>query len=129
MPGCGKGYDVLLLSAFGYDAYGLEISSRALDAARNTEKEMNGKGLYETREGVEKGGITWLAGDFFKDEFLKDVKVDGKFDLIYDYTVSKSFYLREYYRIVANGIVLIRSPTIYETCMVKTLRGAPCSGR
>ena len=89
VPGCGKGYDVLLLSAFGYEAYGAEISSRALDAARNTEKEMSGKGVYETREGAEKGDITWLAGDFFKDDFLKDVKGgDGKFDLIYDYTVS-----------------------------------------
>ena len=99
VPGCGKGYDVLLLSAFGYDGYGLEISSRALDAARNTEKEMNGKGVYETREGAEKGGITWLAGDFFEDEFLMDVKVDGKFDLIYDYTVSKSFFLRSIIRL------------------------------
>lgn len=89
VPGCGKGYDVLLLAAFGYDAYGLEISSRALEAARNTEKEMAGKGVYETQHGVEKGIITWLAGDFFKDEFLQDVGGgDGKFDLIYDYTVS-----------------------------------------
>jgi hypothetical protein len=31
---CGQGYDVLLLSAFGYDAYGLDSSSAALDGAR-----------------------------------------------------------------------------------------------
>jgi SAM-dependent methyltransferase len=88
VPGCGKGYDVLLLSAFGYDAYGLEISSNALEAARRTEKEMDGKGDYEMREGVEKGRVTWLAGDFFADAFLKDVEGEGAFDLIYDYTVS-----------------------------------------
>jgi len=90
VPGCGKGYDVLLLSAFGYDAYGLEISQRALEAAKNTEKEMAGKGVYETREGREAGTIKWLSGDFFADEFLEDV--DGeekKFDLLYDYTVCQ----------------------------------------
>jgi methyl halide transferase len=60
VPGCGKGYDVLLLSAFGYDAYGLDTSNTALDAARTTERQMDGKGIYETRSGVEKGGITYV---------------------------------------------------------------------
>jgi len=87
VPGCGKGYDVLLLSAFGYDAYGLEISPKALESAKQTEKEVASKGVYETREGVDKGKITWLAGDFFTDQVLKGVEGDGKFDLIYDYTV------------------------------------------
>jgi methyl halide transferase len=91
VPGCGRGYDVLLLSAFGYDAYGLEISNSALKAAREIEKEIGGKGIYEPREGVEKGRVTWLVGDFFADGFLKDVKGEGTFDLIYDYTVSRSF--------------------------------------
>jgi methyl halide transferase len=90
VPGCGKGYDVLLLSAFGYDAYGLEISSNALEAARKNEKEMDGKGVYETKKGVQKGAITWLSGDFFADGFLQDVEGERTFDLIYDYTVSKS---------------------------------------
>jgi methyl halide transferase len=90
VPGCGRGYDVLLLSAFGYDAYGLEISSNALVEARKVEKEMAGKGVYETRSGVTAGKITWLAGDFFKDDFLKDVDGDGKFDFFYDYTVRSS---------------------------------------
>jgi hypothetical protein len=87
VPGCGRGFDVLLLSAFGYDAYGLEISSNALMEARKVEKEMTGKGVYETKSGVIAGTITWLAGDFFKDDFLKDVDGDGKFDFFYDYTV------------------------------------------
>lgn len=93
VPGCGKGYDVLLLSACGYDAYGLEISSGALEAAKKNEKEVVGDGpddVYKTREGVKKGPITWLAGDFFKGEYFKDVKGEPKFDIIYDYTVSSS---------------------------------------
>ncbi|KAE9377904.1 thiol methyltransferas-like protein [Stipitochalara longipes BDJ] len=86
VPGCGKGYDVLLLSAFGYDAYGLEISSKALDAARKNEEDMDGNDVYATREGIEKGSVTWLSGDFFADNFLKEVQGEGVFDLIYDYT-------------------------------------------
>ncbi|PBP16007.1 thiol methyltransferase [Diplocarpon rosae] len=88
VPGCGRGYDVLLLSAFGYDAYGLEFSAKALEEARKLEKGMAGKERYATRKGVEeKGAITWLAGDFFLDGFLESVGGDdAKFDLIYDYT-------------------------------------------
>ncbi|CZT45249.1 related to thiol methyltransferase [Rhynchosporium secalis] len=83
VPGCGKGYDVLLLSAFGYDAYGLEISSKALEEAKKVEKDMAGKDVYATREGVERGKIEWVAGDFFD---KKGVLGEEKFDLIYDYT-------------------------------------------
>ena len=90
VPGCGKGYDVLLLSAFGYDAYGLEISSSALEAARENQKKMDGKGAYETRRGMQKGTITWLSGDFFADGFLQGVEGEQNFDLIYDYTVSEA---------------------------------------
>ncbi|RDL38009.1 Uncharacterized protein BP5553_05442 [Venustampulla echinocandica] len=86
VPGCGKGYDVLLFSAHGYDAYGLEISDAALEGARRTEKEGKQEGVYETQKEVERGTVKWLKGDFFKDEFLKDVECEGLFDLIYDYT-------------------------------------------
>lgn len=93
VPGCGKGYDVLLLSAFGYDAYGLELSGKALEEARKTEEEAQATGAYPTREAVERGAVTWLSGDFFDDAFLKAVEGGGKFDLIYDYTV-RSYYAR-----------------------------------
>ncbi|KAK0107046.1 hypothetical protein ONS95_003757 [Cadophora gregata] len=85
VPGCGKGYDVLLLSAFGYDAYGLEISSKALEEARKVEAEMSGKGVYAAREGVERGEVHWITGDFFE-EGDGGVLGGEKFDLIYDYT-------------------------------------------
>ncbi|KAL3424648.1 thiol methyltransferase [Phlyctema vagabunda] len=86
VPGCGKGYDVLLLTAYGYDAYGLEISANAIDAAKKNEKEVEENAIYNPNDGVSKGKVTWLVGDFFNDEFLKDVDGDGGFDLIYDYT-------------------------------------------
>ncbi|TVY56240.1 putative thiol methyltransferase 2 [Lachnellula cervina] len=85
VPGCGRGYDVLLLAAYGYDAYGLEISAKALENAKTVEREENGKGIYATKGGIERGQVTWLAGDFFKGGFQEDVGV-GMFDLIYDYT-------------------------------------------
>ena len=88
VPGCGSGYDVLLFSSWGYDAYGLEISDKALEAARIAERELNGKNEYEKKEGVrEAGTVTWLKGDFFKDEFFENVEGEKNFDLIYDYTV------------------------------------------
>jgi SAM-dependent methyltransferase len=92
VPGCGKGYDVLLLAAFGYDAYGLEYSSTALSQAMKLETEMAGKGVYATREGCEEGKITWLSGNFFEDDFLKEVEGGPQFDLIYDYTVCSALY-------------------------------------
>lgn len=90
VPGCGKGYDVLLLSSWGYDAYGLDVSDKALEIARQTQKEAEGQDIYKTKEGVTKGSITWLSGDFFTNDFLKDVEGEPTFDLIYDYTVRLS---------------------------------------
>jgi hypothetical protein len=58
-----------------------------LENAKKVEGEEYGKGVYETKDGVERENITWLAGDFFKGDFQKDVEGDGTFDLIYDYTV------------------------------------------
>lgn len=94
VPGCGKGYDVLLLAAFGYDAYGLEMSELALEAARANEVKSKGEELYKTRdERVGSGKVTWIVGDFFKDDWFKtvDASFDGTFDLLYDYTVGVPF--------------------------------------
>jgi SAM-dependent methyltransferase len=87
VPGCGKGYDVLLLSSWGYDAYGLDVSEVALETAKKTQEEVEGQDIYKAAEGVQKGVVTWLSGDFFKDGFLENVKGEPTFDLIYDYTV------------------------------------------
>jgi SAM-dependent methyltransferase len=84
VPGCGRGYDVLLLSSFGYDVYGLDISPRALVAAKKNTTEALAKGLYKT-QGSRQGAITLICQDFFTEDW-KDVK--APFDLIFDYTVS-----------------------------------------
>ena len=34
IPGCGRGYDVLLFASHGYDAYGMDVSQTAVDACQ-----------------------------------------------------------------------------------------------
>ncbi|KAI5927054.1 S-adenosyl-L-methionine-dependent methyltransferase [Camillea tinctor] len=92
VPGCGTGYDVLLLSTFGFDVYGLDLSAGATAAAKKYAEGVMGKkgGPYEPQEGVERGAITWLTGNFFEDEWLNTIETSTgtpvKFDLIFDYT-------------------------------------------
>ncbi|KAG9238140.1 thiol methyltransferas-like protein [Amylocarpus encephaloides] len=81
VPGCGKGYDVLLLDEHGYDAYGLESSKNALIAAKEIEKQAKATGQY-----IGRGDVNWVDGDFFDDGWLIEVQGEKKFDLIYDYT-------------------------------------------
>ncbi len=101
MPGCGRGYDVALLAAHGYDAYGLEVSSHAAEAARKY-LEDPGKGPFEgeyavANEKVGKGAMRIVCGDYFEDGWLGDVEGwegDEGFDIIYDNTVSRGPNMR-----------------------------------
>lgn len=90
VPGCGRGHDVLLLSAWGYDVWGLDYSPAARDLAIQNQEKAAKEGLYKPVEGLEKGKVEWVTGDFFSDEWAKDAGIDGKFDLIFDYTVRPS---------------------------------------
>jgi SAM-dependent methyltransferase len=95
VPGCGKGYDLVLLSAFGYDAWGVEYSKNAVKAANeflaSTEKEDREE--YKVRdEKVGRGVQKSLFGDFFSDDWVKETGGMGEgFDLIYDCTVGRNF--------------------------------------
>ncbi|KAI0971547.1 S-adenosyl-L-methionine-dependent methyltransferase [Xylaria arbuscula] len=82
VPGCGRGYDVLLLSSFGYDVYGLDVSAQALDAARENAEKALAEGLYGTK-GHKRGAINWICQDFFAEDW-NDVRTP--FDIIFDYT-------------------------------------------
>ena len=93
VPGCGRGYDVLLLASFGYDVYGLEVSETAVKRCLEEQKKNDVR--YKVRdENVGLGAIHFVTGDFFDKEpqWMRDPKYDfasegGSFDLIYDYTV------------------------------------------
>lgn len=101
VPGCGRGYDVALFAAHGYDAYGLEVSSHAALAARKWlenpgEGPLEGEFKVMDDEGREKKGdwgrMAVLEGDYFERDWEKEVqgweKDGGGFDVIYDNTVS-----------------------------------------
>jgi SAM-dependent methyltransferase len=91
VPGCGKGYDVALLASWGYDAYGLEVSAHAAEAA-NTYLAEPGEGPLEGEykvkdEKVGSGAVKCLLGDFFEDGWIKEAGGEAGFDVIYDNTV------------------------------------------
>ncbi|KAK2739852.1 hypothetical protein FQN57_006428 [Myotisia sp. PD_48] len=86
VPGCGRGWDVFLLASFGYDAYGLEYSTTALEACQ-TEAGKYGNEIPPKNLDIGSGSVIFMQGDFFEDEWLKDAGLqEGCFDLIYDYT-------------------------------------------
>jgi hypothetical protein len=91
VPGCGKGYDVYLFAAFGYDAYGLEGSKHALEACQGFTTEADTREEYKVKDkDYGKGEVKFLYGDFFSHDWETDVG-NGGFDVVYDYTVPFSF--------------------------------------
>ena len=92
VPGCGRGYDVLLLASRGYDAYGLEYSATAVEQCEQEAKEHVDK--YPVKgPGLGNGNVQFVGGDFFKNDWLAKAGVEGKFDLIYDYTVIVTSFI------------------------------------
>ncbi|KAF1940994.1 S-adenosyl-L-methionine-dependent methyltransferase [Clathrospora elynae] len=96
VPGCGKGYDVALFAAHGWDAFGLEVSAHAAEAAREY-LENAGKEAYKMMDeagkklDVQRGSMKVLEGDYFEDGWLEKVEGWGEeggkgFDVIYDNT-------------------------------------------
>ncbi|KAG8529465.1 uncharacterized protein KY384_006102 [Bacidia gigantensis] len=84
VPGCGKGYDVLLLSSFGYDAVGLEVSETALKRCLE-ERDKHGDKYAVRDASLGAGKSNFVAGDFFSNEWTGSAGAE-QFDLIYDYT-------------------------------------------
>jgi hypothetical protein len=86
VPGCGRGYDVLLLASFGYDAYGLEVSDKAVQLCIQEQK-TNGQNYPVQDNSAGAGKATFIPGDFFSDNWTKEIPGGPTFELIYDYTV------------------------------------------
>ncbi|KAE8158446.1 S-adenosyl-L-methionine-dependent methyltransferase [Aspergillus tamarii] len=89
VPGCGKGYDVVMLALHGFDVFGLEVSETGASVAReyaqselHSPQDYNFGSQFKESPGVRKGEVTILQGDFFK----RDWESVTQFDLIYDYT-------------------------------------------
>lgn len=94
VPGCGRGYDVVLLALHGFDAYGLDISEAGVaEAEAFAAKELNSPGdanfgpRYDINASDQsRGNSKFVKGNFFTSEW--EVQAGGKFDLVYDYTVG-----------------------------------------
>lgn len=94
VPGCGLGHDVSLLRKAGLDAYGLDISETALDAARKTYPEL---------------GDIWIADDLFK-----LTEKPSSYDLVWEHTCycaiqpkQRQEYIESAHRILKSGAYFI----------------------
>ncbi len=97
VPGCGRGHDVLSLSTLGYDVYALDISERALAEAHKNKEEWEKSGKLKPKK-ERLGTCRWFNGDFFSNVWVQNSGVPGgKFDLIFDYTVSNINTLLSYF--------------------------------
>ncbi|KAI0099547.1 S-adenosyl-L-methionine-dependent methyltransferase [Hypoxylon sp. NC0597] len=94
VPGCGKGYDVVMLALHGFNTYGLDVSRKGIETAESyAATELREPSAYNfASEGSwlenSAGGLKFIEGDFFKTDWEKEIGIDGfqGFDLIYDYT-------------------------------------------
>ncbi|KAJ5597424.1 TPMT family [Penicillium hordei] len=121
VPGCGRGYDVLLLSSLGYDAYGLDVSTKAAEEANAWAGEHLAD--YPVRDqAAGPGKAQFIIGDFFSDEWIARMDLPGKFEIIYDYTFFcaltpdlRSSWARRYWDLLSTHqesvIVCVEFPT------------------
>ncbi|KXG52039.1 Pyridoxal phosphate-dependent transferase, major region, subdomain 1 [Penicillium griseofulvum] len=87
VPGCGKGYDVVMLALHGFDVVGLEISQKGVSIAEGyASSELDKPQAYNFGSAwenkYERGSVSFVNGDFFQPDAMKG----EKFDVIYDYT-------------------------------------------
>lgn len=93
--GCGRGHDVAMLALHGFDAYGLEVSEKGANVAReyvSAQLAQPGATNFRSRDqwpADQAGAAKIISGDFFSRDWEQDCAEDGEagFDLIYDYTV------------------------------------------
>ncbi|KAL7625718.1 hypothetical protein AAE478_004941 [Parahypoxylon ruwenzoriense] len=97
VPGCGKGYDVVMLALHGFNVYGLEVSRRAVQTAEAYAEAQLASPCSRNfgdggPPGDSVGSVKFLEGDFFQRDWEAGINAtpDGGvfqgFDLIYDYT-------------------------------------------
>lgn len=90
IPGCGRGYEVVMLALHGFDAYGLDISETAISEAKKySSEELQNPHDYNFGPNNPSQTIASTVGNvsFFNQNFFeKGWEKDMKFDIIYDYT-------------------------------------------
>lgn len=122
VPGCGRGVDVMLLQAYGYDVVGLEYASKALEACETYAKETESEGFYTAKDDtLRKGSRKFVQGDFYADDWLERAGLgehgkEGVFELIYDYTVSR-LIVHTFQGILTRGLVFLRHAALNASCL------------
>ncbi|PYI03171.1 S-adenosyl-L-methionine-dependent methyltransferase [Aspergillus sclerotiicarbonarius CBS 121057] len=93
VPGCGKGYDPVMLALHGFDVYGLDISATGVSEARGyAASELQRPQGYNFSSGnsecpADVGSVNFIKGNVFGSEWERQaLNGDEKFDLVYDYT-------------------------------------------
>lgn len=82
-----------MLALHGIDAYGLEVSKKAVEACNiYAQSQLSDPNLFNFGSSADKdvhsrGTVKFVVGDFFKQDWEVNCG-GGAFDLIYDYTVS-----------------------------------------
>lgn len=103
--GCGPGYMTLELARGGYQVVGIDISPDCIDAARHFADVDPWQ--------VERGGLTYIAADFFTTEEL----LAGSFDAVvfvgalHHFKDQQKIMRRVSNLLVKNGIILAHEPT------------------
>lgn len=89
-----------MLALHGFDAYGLEISETAIKEARAyAAAELDNPSAYhfsgDTNLPDSAGSVTFFQGDFFssKWDFQEGIEETTRFDIAYDYTVSRCIFI------------------------------------
>jgi len=98
VPGCGSGYDALLLSKYYDLAIGLDFSHTAIERACKLQKD----------SGISENKVKYIHGDFFT------FKPERPIDLIYEYTFISTFpknerekWARQMYNLLDQNGVLV----------------------
>ena len=66
VPGCGRGYDVLLFSSYGFNAVGLDISPAAAEEAQKFKAEQGREQQYPVKNIQDgRGEARFITADFF----------------------------------------------------------------
>ncbi|EPS30702.1 hypothetical protein PDE_05654 [Penicillium oxalicum 114-2] len=102
VPGCGRGYDVVMLALHGFDACGLEISETAVQEARRYAADVMARPPADYfgaqyRPPSSPGSVTFVKGDFLNPAWSVEEGADGAnaFDLVYDYTFLCALHPRK----------------------------------
>ncbi|KAK0728467.1 S-adenosyl-L-methionine-dependent methyltransferase [Lasiosphaeria miniovina] len=140
VPGCGRGYDAVLLSrAFGYDVVGLDSSAEAVRAAvANAAAAASGAAgngdVYapQTETETSTGSVEFVLGDFFDEDGVlgkpADDGDDSKFDLIFDYTFFCALPIEARPRWARRMADLLRRDTGRLVCLEWPLHKPPATG-